>query len=139
MRIEVNDRDLKHIADVMLSARKLQEFLWADTREPGDNFDHWKKTLQKRLDKIEVIDFSEPHSIIELRKRLLQNAVVSVAWLRALDSLEARQPEKGWICGKVWPNGQCPLPQGHEGRCDPEHRCCTECNEEREADEQASR
>ena len=90
MKIEVNDRDLEHIADMMLSARKLQEFLWDDTREPGDKFEFWKKTLQKRLDKIEKIDFSNPHAMVELRKRLLQNAVISVAWLRALDILEEK-------------------------------------------------
>lgn len=88
MRIEVNDRDLEHIADVMLAARKLQEFLLGDTRMPADNFEYWKKALQKRLDKIEKIDFSKPHAVIELRKRLLQNATVSVVWLRALDILE---------------------------------------------------
>ncbi len=93
MRIEVNDRDLEHIADVILSARKLQEFLIGNLRKPGDNFDHWKAALQKRLDKIEVVDFDNPSAVVELRKRLLQNATVSVAWLRALDILEEENSE----------------------------------------------
>jgi hypothetical protein len=91
VRIEVNDRDLEHIADVMIAARKLQEYIWGDTRTSADNFEHWKEALQKRLDKIEKIDFSKPHAVIELRKRLLQNATVSVVWLRALDILEAEK------------------------------------------------
>ncbi len=73
------------IAAVIDAARTVQDFLWGQIEERGYDFELWRKILGKRLAKIDEIDSSEPHAIIELRKRLLQTAAVSVAWLEALD------------------------------------------------------
>ena len=80
--------DREYIADVLFAGREIQEYLWGDVREPGDHFELWKELLQKRMDRIEAIDFDNPSAVIELRKRLLQNAALSVAWLKALDKLD---------------------------------------------------
>jgi hypothetical protein len=81
--------DLEHIGDVILAARTVQDFLWKDVEERGYDFDLWKEILGKRFRKIEDLDLENHHAITELRKRLLQTAAVSVAWLIALDEEEA--------------------------------------------------
>ena len=80
--------DLQHIGDVLFAARQVQEFLWGDVEEPGYDFDLWKEILSKRFRKIEELDVNNHHAVTELRKRLLQTAAISVAWLVALDKEE---------------------------------------------------
>lgn len=42
--------------------------------------------FQKRVDKIANINFEHPHYKVELRKRVLQQAALSIAALNLLDS-----------------------------------------------------
>lgn len=88
--------EIEHIGEVIEAARKVQEFLWEDVEEPGYDFELWKEILGKRFKKIEDLDLENHHAVTELRKRLLQTAAVSVAWLVALDKAEApAQHESG--------------------------------------------
>jgi hypothetical protein len=88
--------DLEHIGEVIRAAREVQDFLWKDVEESGYNFELWKEILGKRFKKIEDLDLDNHHVVTELRKRLLQTAAVSVAWLAALDKeLAPAQHEPG--------------------------------------------
>lgn len=42
--------------------------------------------FRKRIQKIDDIDLSNPHAMIEMRKRVMQNAALSVALMKILDT-----------------------------------------------------
>jgi hypothetical protein len=75
----------KIFIDVLLSARKLEQFLWGEYNDQW-NLEEWKRMFKKRVIKIDDIDINNPHAIIEMRKRLLQNACLSVALINILDT-----------------------------------------------------
>lgn len=73
--------------NVIVAARTVQEELW------GEQNKHWgleeyRRMFQKRWQKIEAISTENPYALIELRKRLLQNAAISIAMLRILKNKE---------------------------------------------------
>jgi hypothetical protein len=72
------------ILSVIQSARVLEEYLWGEFNS-GWGLEEWKRMFRKREGKIEDINFANPHWKIELRKRLMQNAALSVAMMRTLD------------------------------------------------------
>lgn len=74
----------KYIYEAIMSARKIEEFLWGEFN-PQWNLDEWKRMFKKRIEKIDDINISNPHAIIELKKRLLQNAALSIALLGILE------------------------------------------------------
>ena len=42
--------------------------------------------FRKRVQKIDEIDVNNPHAIIEMRKRVMQNAALSIALMKILDT-----------------------------------------------------
>lgn len=88
------DKDLVYglIAEAIQDGIKVQEFLWKEinlNKKPYQlNKDVWKSVFQKRVDKISEINFNNPSAIIELRKRLLQQACLSIQALAVLDNTE---------------------------------------------------
>lgn len=74
----------KIILEAIQSAREIQTFLWGDPNGEW-GLEEWKRMLRKRIEKIDQIDPDRPHSIVELRKRLLQNAALSIALLELLN------------------------------------------------------
>lgn len=42
--------------------------------------------FRKRIQKIDDIEIDNPHAIIEMRKRVMQNAALSVALMKILDT-----------------------------------------------------
>lgn len=77
----------KTILTVIKSAREIQEFLWKDMND-GAGLEEFKRMFRKRLSKIEEIDMNNPHWKIELKKRLLQIAAISVNLMTKLDNNE---------------------------------------------------
>ncbi len=77
----------KYIFDTIVSARKIQEFLWSDMNQ-DIGLEEWRRIFRKRIHKIDGIKPENPHWKIELKKRLLQNAALSIAMLYALDKRE---------------------------------------------------
>ena len=76
------------IYDAIVNARKIQSFLMNEQNESGPLvMEDWAKLFQKRVDKIAEIDTRNPSAIIELRKRLLQQAALSI---KALNVLQTR-------------------------------------------------
>ena len=85
---------------IALAARTVQDYLLngppgrSDRSEPGHARESWEGylvTLQKRIDKLRVLDRSNPSWRIEARKRLLQLATVCVALMEKLDAESARR------------------------------------------------
>lgn len=71
--------------DIILSARKIQEFLWGEMNaEIG--LEEYKRMLRKRLIKIEEIKTENPHWRIEFKKRLLQITAISVRIIYKLNN-----------------------------------------------------
>ena len=74
----------KQIKEVIIAARTTEEYLWGEYNDKW-NIEEWKRMFRKRIQKIDDIDINNPHAIIEMRKRLLQNAALSVALMKILD------------------------------------------------------
>ncbi len=72
------------VKDIILSARKVQEFLWGEMNSRA-GLEEYKRMLRKRLVKIEEIETSNPHWEIELKKRLLQISGISVQLIYKLN------------------------------------------------------
>ncbi len=73
------------IIEVIKAARMVQEFLWGGIDEDS-KIEKIKEDIWKRITKIEEINTCDPHWKVELRKRLLQLAAISVHILTRLDN-----------------------------------------------------
>lgn len=70
----------------IIDARKIQEFLWHDlSLSNGADMDQWVNVFQKRVDKIKQINPARYGASVELRKRILQQASLSILALRTLN------------------------------------------------------
>ncbi len=78
-----NEEEL--IKEAIVSARVLEEYLWGEYNGQW-NIEEWRRMFRKRIKKIDDIDVNNPHAIIEMRKRLLQNAALSIALMKILDT-----------------------------------------------------
>ena len=74
------------IHNAIVSAREIQEFLWGNFNDKAASLEEWKRMLRKRVAKVDEIEVSNPHYKVELRKRLLQTAAVSISLLRRLNA-----------------------------------------------------
>ena len=73
----------KYLHAAIMAARKIQTFLWGEANGAW-GLEEWRRMFIKRVRKIERIDPENPHAIVELKKRLLQNAALSIALLGIL-------------------------------------------------------
>ena len=75
----------EQIREVIIASRKLEEYLWGEYNGQW-NIEEWRRMFRKRIQKIDDIDVNNPHAIIEMRKRLMQNAALSIALMKILDT-----------------------------------------------------
>jgi hypothetical protein len=75
----------EQIREVIIASRKLEEYLWGEYNGQW-NIEEWKRMFRKRIQKIDDIDVNNPHAIIEMRKRITQNAALSIALMKILDT-----------------------------------------------------
>lgn len=84
------------IYEAVVASRRIQEFLWGEHNKNW-GLEEWRRMFRKRIAKIDDIDPDNPHWKVELRKRLAQNAALSIALLQLLDdgkiSMESNLPE----------------------------------------------
>jgi hypothetical protein len=73
------------ISEAIRAARIVQDFLWGKANGEW-GFEEWKRMFRKRLAKMEEISRDNPHASVELRKRLLQNAALSIALIQIIDT-----------------------------------------------------
>lgn len=86
-----NNSEDELIFSVIKSARNLEDFLWGIHNQLW-GLEEWKRMFRKRVLKIDNIDQSNPHWRIELKKRLMQNAALSVAMMKLLDEDKVYHP-----------------------------------------------
>lgn len=84
--ILANNED-ERIYRIVKAGRKLEDWLWGDLNGEW-GLEEWKRMITKRAHKIVKVNTDNPHWKIELKKRLLQNACVSIALMGRLDNLE---------------------------------------------------
>ncbi len=67
-------------------AREIQEFIWGEQSVGREEFDKevWRGLFQKRVDAITNLDLTKKGAIVILRKRLLQQAALSIKALEVL-------------------------------------------------------
>ena len=82
--MEIFCKEEKQIKEAIVAARKIQEYLWGEYNGQW-NIEEWRRMFKKRIQKIDDIDVSNPHAKIEMKKRLMQNAALSIALLRIID------------------------------------------------------
>lgn len=87
----------KYLFEAIMSARALQEFLWGECNKEW-GIEEWKRMFRKRSVKIDDIQADNPHALIELRKRVLQNTALGIALLKIIDSPNVLSRE------------ECPIP-----------------------------
>jgi len=75
----------EQIKEVIIAARTLEEYLWGEYNGEW-NIEEWRRMFRKRIQKIDDIDVNNSHAIIEMRKRLMQNAALSIALMKILDT-----------------------------------------------------
>lgn len=81
-----------HLRRAMLDARQLQDFLWGDESYTLREFDvaDWVPLFAKRVDRIARVSKDNPNWKVELRKRLLQQAALSLQAILTLNKLEEK-------------------------------------------------
>ena len=75
----------EQIREVIIASRRLEEYLWGEYNGKW-NIEEWRRMFRKRIQKIDDIDVDNPHAIIEMRKRVMQNEALSIALMKILDS-----------------------------------------------------
>lgn len=80
----MRENEEKLIAEAIEAARTVQEFLWGE-RNAEWGIEEWRRMFRKRIAKIDGIDPENPHAAVEMRKRLLQNAALSIALMAIID------------------------------------------------------
>ena len=75
----------EQIREVIIASRKLEEYLWGEYNGQW-NIEEWRRMFRKRVQKIDDIDKNNHHVIIEMRKRIMQNALLSIALMKILDT-----------------------------------------------------
>lgn len=76
-------KEEQFIEESIIAARKIQTMLWGEANDTW-GLEEWRRMFLKRNKKIELIDPENPHAIVELKKRLLQNAALSIALISIL-------------------------------------------------------
>jgi len=72
------------LAAAISAARQIQTFLWGEANEKW-GLEEWLRMFRKRVSKLEDINRENPHASVELKKRLLQTAALSIALLGIID------------------------------------------------------
>jgi hypothetical protein len=74
------------IFDAIVAARHVQDFLWGKP-DGSAGWEEWKRMFRKRVAKIDDVDISKPSAHIEVRKRLLQTAGLSIKSMALIDKI----------------------------------------------------
>lgn len=73
------------IVEVIMAARTVQSFLWGPADGTWD-FAKWLQIIHKRIEKLDGLDRGHTSAAVEVRKRLLQLAALSVALMGILET-----------------------------------------------------
>lgn len=82
--MDIKCKEEREIAEAIVAARKMQEVLWGEYNGKW-NIEEWRRMFRKHIQKIDDIDPDNPHAKVEMRKRLIQNAALSIALLHIIN------------------------------------------------------
>jgi len=77
-------REALNIVKAIIAARKVQNFLWGGF-DGSRGFEEWKRMFRKRVAKLDAVDLNAPYASVEVRKRLLQTAALSIAMITYIE------------------------------------------------------
>lgn len=83
-KIMMTEIEEKALAEAIRQARGIQEFLWGRMNE-AFGLEEWRRMFRKRVMKIDEIDTNNPYAYVELKKRILQQAALSIAALAHIE------------------------------------------------------
>lgn len=106
-QIDAMSTEEKAIKEVIVAARKIQDFLWTGINI-GAGFEEFRRMLRKRLVKMDEIKFTNPYWKIEARKRLLQLAAISVQAIGRLENPGFQGTNLGEYADPVKDEGKSP-------------------------------
>lgn len=77
------------VSKAMVLAKEMQDFLWDRSWSLHRPYDQsvWIPLFQKRVDKLAALDPQNPHFKVEMRKRLLQQASLSLQAILAMHNM----------------------------------------------------
>lgn len=104
--------DYGRIAEAVGAAREIQEFLWANDSRLHRPYDaaEWRILFQKRVDAIGEVDLERPGGMTMLRKRLLQQAALSIKAMAVLDRIVSADVHESSTCiCAITPSKRCPI------------------------------
>jgi hypothetical protein len=76
--------ETKAVCEAIEAARQVQTFLWGEANGEW-GLEEWLRMFRKRVAKLEEVSRDNPHAAVELKKRLLQTAALSVALMGIID------------------------------------------------------
>ena len=74
----------KALMSIIRSAREVQTFLWGRA-DLSWGIEEWRRMFRKRVIKLDEVNVANPHAEVEMKKRLLQTAALSVALMAIID------------------------------------------------------
>jgi hypothetical protein len=77
-------QEIVALKEAIRAARQVQTFLWGEANGKW-GLEEWLKMFRKRVAKVEAIRRENPHADVELKKRLLQTAALSIALIGIID------------------------------------------------------
>lgn len=89
-----SDNELQLVAEAVHLARHMQDFLWEGCYPPLRPYDTdgWRRLFQKRVDTLAGIDLTQHGGLATLRKRLLQQAALSIKALEIVNRWAKTNP-----------------------------------------------
>ena len=81
---EPTNEEKMALAAAIEAARQVQTFLWGEANGEW-GLEEWLRMFRKRVAKLEEVKKDNPHAAVELKKRLLQTAALSVALIGIID------------------------------------------------------
>lgn len=81
---EPSKEEVEAVREAIAAARQVQTFLWGEANGSW-GLEEWLRMFRKRVAKLEEVKRENPHASVELRKRLLQTAALSVALIGLID------------------------------------------------------
>ena len=72
------------LVNAIEAARQVQTFLWGEANGEW-GLEEWLRMFRKRVSKLEDIKKDNPHASVELKKRLLQTAALSIALIGIIE------------------------------------------------------
>lgn len=90
----LSDNDASLLAHAITIAREVQEFIWAECYPSLRPYDAqgWRRLFQKRVDCIAQVDLTKHGGLAALRKRLLQQAALSIKALALVNRWAKTNP-----------------------------------------------